>query len=133
MVSEGVEGEASVSDMDCIFCDILAGRVPGEMPVRWADAVALVPLNPVTPGHILILPRQHVRDAVENQRIAAAVMRRAVTYIDEVYGGKGDFNLVASVGPAATQTVWHYHLHIVPRRPDDGLKLPWSADPDAVS
>lgn len=110
---------------DCVFCNIIAGIAPGAMPVRWPDAVVLVPLNPVTEGHVLILPRQHVRDAVENQWIGAAVMRRAIEYVQE-YVGRGAVNLIANVGEDASQTVFHYHLHVIPRRPNDGLRLPWT-------
>ncbi len=108
----------------CTFCDILAGREPGEMPVRWPDAVVLVPLNPVTEGHVLVIPRAHVRDAVENQWMGAAVMRRTVQYVQE-YIGSGAVNLIANIGPEASQTVFHYHMHVVPRRAGDGLSLPW--------
>lgn len=123
-------GEAHYAPVtDCVFCNIIAGIAPGAMPVRWPDAVVLVPLNPVTDGHVLVLPRQHVRDAVENQWIGAAVMRRAVEYVQE-YIGSGAVNLIANVGPEASQTVFHYHLHVVPRRAGDGLALPWT--PSAV-
>ena len=110
---------------DCVFCNIMAGIARGSILVRWFDAVVLNPLNPVTEGHVLIVPRQHVRDAVENQWIGAAVMHRAIQYVQE-YLGDASVNLITSVGPEASQTVFHYHLHVVPRRANDGLLLPWT-------
>jgi histidine triad (HIT) family protein len=88
---------------DCVFCRIVVGAAPAKVVREWPLAIAIVPLHPVTPGHLLVLPREHVRDAADSQ-----------------------FNLITSTGPAATQTVWHLHWHIVPRRFDDGLTLPWT-------
>lgn len=87
------------------------------------DAVAIVPLNPVTPGHVLIIPRQHVADATENPGVTAAAMYRAAQL---VRSWDHAANIITSVGEAATQTVFHLHVHCVPRTLNDGLKLPWT-------
>jgi histidine triad (HIT) family protein len=80
--------------------------------------MAIVPLRPVTPGHLLVIPYDHVDDALADPEISAIVMRRA----SEI--APYPCNLITSVGREATQSVFHLHLHIVPRAKDDGLALP---------
>jgi histidine triad (HIT) family protein len=71
-------------------------------------------------AHLLAIPRLHVEDALEDPELTGHVMEIAAWF------AHGDCNLITSVGAAATQTVRHLHVHIVPRRPGDGLALPWS-------
>lgn len=107
----------------CVFCAIVAGTAPATVVREWPDAMAFIPLNPVTAGHVLVVPRVHVADFAEDPEVSAAVMRRAA-----VLAGTRpdvDLNLITSKGRAATQSVFHLHLHLVPRRPNDGLALPW--------
>lgn len=106
----------------CVFCDIVAGRNPTTAGLHWPDAIAFTPLNPVTPGHTLVIPKVHVEDAAEEPEVSAAVMRRAA----EVARLFSAFNIITSAGVEATQTVRHLHLHIVPRVAGDGLPLPWT-------
>ncbi|MBB0246991.1 HIT domain-containing protein [Streptomyces alkaliphilus] len=109
--------------MNCAFCAIVAGTAPATVMRTWPDAIAIVPLNPVVGGHWLVIPRVHVPDAAADPEVSAAVMRRAA----EVIAHTGDdCNLITSVGAPATQTVFHLHLHIVPRETGDGLPLPWT-------
>lgn len=107
---------------DCPFCDIVASD-SFQITNEQRDVVAFQPLNPVTPGHLLVVPRQHVADASEDPYVtsitaafASIIMRKR----------EQDYNLITSVGEAATQTIRHLHFHIVPRRLDDGLTLPWT-------
>ena len=79
------------------------------------------PLNPVTPGHMLFVPTWHAEHG--DMTALATAMRGAYAYATRM---SGDFNLITSSGSAATQTVTHLHIHYVPRRPDDGLTLPWT-------
>jgi histidine triad (HIT) family protein len=111
--------------MDCVFCRIVAGIDPAEMVSSFADAIVIHPLNPVTPGHILIVPRRHVRDAGEDPQVTAKVMAVAAIYV----AGCSSANLITSKGVAATQTVYHMHVHVVPREDGDGLHLPWTPSP----
>ena len=104
----------------CVFCRIVAGTEPATVVRRWPDAVAIVPRHPVTPGHTLVIPTVHVRDFTEDPDVSAAAMRRA----GELAAPPA--NLITSAGSEATQTVWHLHLHVVPRAAGDGLALPWS-------
>ncbi len=106
----------------CVFCRIIAGAAPAHIVLRHEDAIVLHPLAPVTPGHLLVVSRAHVPDAGASPEAAAATMRIAA----EVASGLGACNIITSRGSAATQTVPHLHLHVVPRRPGDGLMLPWT-------
>lgn len=104
----------------CVFCHIIAGEAPADYVRLWPDAVAFKPLDPVTPGHTLVVPRAHVEDATEDPAVSAAVMARAASIAPR------SCNIITSAGAQATQSIWHLHLHIVPRRAGDGLALPWS-------
>ena len=109
--------------MACVFCDIVEGRAPARFVYTWPETVAFVPLNPVTPGHILVVPRDHVADFAEEPDITANTMARAAEAAEHI---GGDMNLITSRGADATQTVFHLHVHLVPRRSGDGLHLPWT-------
>jgi histidine triad (HIT) family protein len=108
----------------CAFCDII-DEVPGATPIlhSMSNAVAFAPLDPVTPGHLLVVPRVHVRDFSQDRGTARVVMDAAVELAQRL---DGDLNLITSRGPAATQTVFHMHVHLVPRSAGDGLHLPWT-------
>ncbi|GAA2262559.1 hypothetical protein GCM10010415_27090 [Streptomyces atrovirens] len=109
---------------DCPFCAIVAGRASATIVRRWPDALAIVPLSAVTAGHMLVIPKEHVADVGVDPAVSAATMRRAA----ELAGDMGACNIITSRGGLATQTVFHLHLHVLPRRRRDGLKLPWAAD-----
>jgi histidine triad (HIT) family protein len=108
----------------CPFCEIVAGRAPATIFDDWADAMVIAPRNPVTPGHRLVIPKAHVRDLAANPLVSAMVMERAALHVLE--WRVGDCNVITSRGAAATQSVTHLHLHIVPRVDGDGLHLPWT-------
>lgn len=103
----------------CVFCAIINGDAPAQVVRRWDDAIAIVPLNPVVAGHTLVIPTTHVRDVWTNPAVSAATMRRAAELASP------PCNVITSAGREATQSVWHLHLHIVPRAENDGLALPW--------
>jgi len=103
----------------CPFCDRIKA---GDYDRQWSDAVAFQPPNPVTDGHVLVVPRRHVDHAAENPITTGAVMVAAA----EMARALMPCNIITSVGPEATQTVKHLHVHVVPRRRDDGLTLPWT-------
>ena len=105
----------------CVFCDIVAGDAPAKMVRDWPDAIAFVPLNPVIDGHVLIIPRLHVPDAVASPDVTAATMRRAV----ELAWESPSSNILTSIGKPATQSIFHLHIHVVPRAAGDQLMLPW--------
>lgn len=110
---------------DCVFCKIVRHEAPAEIVEQWSQAIAIRPLNPVTEGHILVIPNDHVEDFTTDS---------VVTEITAYYAAElaarlgGEWNLITSAGPNATQTVYHLHVHLVPRRPGDGLHLPWTKE-----
>lgn len=106
----------------CPFCDIVAGRGPAEVLQEWPDTLVIKPLHPVTEGHVLVIPRSHVTDLSDDPVITGVTMRHAARYAATVPDA---LNLITSRGAAATQSVFHLHLHLVPRRWNDGLALPW--------
>lgn len=114
----------------CPFCAANWGNldiVERLMPVGRAGSVAIInPLNPVTPGHVLVIHRDHDESAAasfEASRRASLLMVAAADYVN-LNGLQA--NIITSIGPDATQTVFHTHVHVVPRREGDGLKLPWT-------
>lgn len=108
--------------MDCVFCEIVAGRALADIVMRSALTIAFRPLDPVTPGHLLVVPKTHVADATEDIDVTLAVARSAAA----LAAASKPCNLITSVGAEATQSVFHLHWHVVPRRAGDGLALPWS-------
>lgn len=103
--------------MSCVFCDKIAA---GDYLDEYDGIVHFAPLNPVTPGHLLVVPKIHVSDATEDPRVTGMTMFYAASL------AKAPCNLITSAGREATQSVFHLHVHVVPRVKGDGLKLPWS-------
>lgn len=87
------------------------------------DKAILNPLNPVTDGHVLVIHREHSADAGDNPEIASDLMFSAAMWVARM---GVEANIITSIGPNATQTVFHTHLHVVPRRLNDDLPLPWT-------
>lgn len=115
-----------VAEVGCVFCPANWPKL--DIVEKWVGgAVAIVkPLNPVTEGHALVIYRHHdesVAATADATSRAAVLMKVAAGYISV---NKLSANIITSIGADATQTVFHTHLHIVPRRPDDGLALPWT-------
>lgn len=112
-----------ITEPTCIFCQIIAGTEPARVVGDWFDALAIVPLNPVVTGHIIVMPKAHVIDYTIDPVVTASTMARAAQMAeDPTYFPS---NLITSAGHEATQSVFHLHIHIVPRRANDGLALPW--------
>ena len=105
---------------NCVFCQRIAAR---KYTSLLGGIVSFPPLNPVTPGHLLVVPTVHVRDAMENPLVTGMTFAEAARL---ARGIDQDCNLITSCGPDATQAVYHLHVHLVPRRKGDGLALPWS-------
>lgn len=107
----------------CVFCRIVDNETPAQIVWEWDDAIAIVPLGPVVDGHILVIPKDHVADFAEDPAVTAATMGRASELATRL--GLGACNVITSRGREATQSVFHLHLHVVPRAAGDGLALPW--------
>ena len=123
---------------DCIFCKIVAGELPAQRVDEDEHTIAFLDLNPWTRGHALVIPREHSANlyeiADEDLARTAAAAKRIARRIKERLGCDG-INLINSSGPAAWQTVFHFHIHVIPRYDDDPLELPTrpqEADPDEL-
>jgi histidine triad (HIT) family protein len=128
-----------VSEPDCIFCKIIAGELPSQRIDEDERTIAFMDISPATRGHVLVVPRQHVRDLLEissdDLSATAATAQRMARRISERLGAAG-VNLINSCGAAAWQTVFHFHIHVIPRYEDDPLRLPWvpaQGDPDEIA
>lgn len=124
---------------DCIFCGIVAGEMPSEIVDADDHTVTFMDINPATRGHALVIPRRHTADLMEigadDLRHCAAAAQRVAKRMEEALDPAG-FNLINACRAAAWQTVFHFHIHVIPRYQDDPLKLPWiprGADMDEIS
>ena len=129
----------AVSDPDCIFCKIVAGELPGQIVEQDERTVAFMDINPATRGHLLVVPRAHARNLLEispdDLAATVATAQRLARRVSERLGPDG-VNLINSCGSAAWQTVFHFHVHVIPRYEGDPLKLPWvpeQGDPDEIA
>jgi histidine triad (HIT) family protein len=114
---------------DCIFCAIAAGEGPAEIVQEDEHTVAFMDINPWTRGHALVIPRAHSRNlyeiADEDLARTMGAVKRLATRMRDVLDVDG-INLLNSTDPAAWQTVFHFHVHVIPRYEDDPLELPGS-------
>lgn len=108
----------------CVFCAILRGQAPAQIVAEERDSIIIVPLNPVVEGHVIVIPVHHFARPTEAPWATGDTFRDAASYARQA--DIGDHNLIVNSGPNATQTIDHLHVHIVPRRPGDGLTLPWT-------
>jgi histidine triad (HIT) family protein len=119
---------ATDRDPECVFCKILAGELPGLVVDEDERTVSFMDIAPATRGHALVVPRVHSRDllsiAPAELSACAAAARRLTRAMTERLGADG-VNVLNSCGAAAWQTVFHFHLHVIPRYRDDPLRLPW--------
>ena len=116
---------ASMTDK-CIFCDIVAGKLPAYKLYEDELFVAILDRFPVNPGHTLIIPKFHAEDIFGLcEKEALQIMplaQKLVGRIKEVLNPNG-FNILQNNGKAAGQVVFHYHMHIIPRFAGDGVKI----------
>jgi histidine triad (HIT) family protein len=121
-----------VSDPDCIFCKIVAGELPSQIIGQDERTVSFMDINPATRGHALVIPRQHATNLLEigGEDLQATILA-AQTLAQRVTDrlGADGVNLINSCGASAWQTVFHFHVHVIPRYADDPLKLPWIPSP----
>jgi histidine triad (HIT) family protein len=119
-------------DPDCLFCKIVAGEIPATIVDSDERTVAFMDINPANRGHALVVPREHARDLLEipaaDLEACAVAAKRLATRQKERLGADG-VNLLNSCGEAAWQTVFHFHVHVIPRYDDDPLRLPWTPGP----
>jgi histidine triad (HIT) family protein len=115
-------------DPDCIFCKIVAGELPATVIAEDDHTVAFMDISPATRGHALVVPREHAEDLLNIEAEELSHVMHAAQKVagraKEVLGADG-INLLNSTGSTAWQTVFHFHVHVIPRYEDDPLKLPW--------
>ena len=117
---------------DCLFCAIAAGELPAEVIATSERAIAFMDINPATRGHALVIPRVHATDVGDigaEDLAACAMLAAGVARVAREDLGAEGVNLLNSSGRAAWQTVFHFHLHVIPRYPGDPLRLPWAPAP----
>lgn len=126
------------ADPDCIFCAIVAGDGPAEIVDSDEHTVAFMDINPATRGHALVIPREHSTDLLEisdaDLEHTMVAAKRLAARMKDALGADG-INLINACGAAAWQTVFHLHVHVVPRWEDDPLELPWipaPGDPEEI-
>jgi histidine triad (HIT) family protein len=116
-------------DPDCAFCRIASGEDEAQVVAEGQTWIAFFPLNPATPGHTLVIPKAHMRDYWEAEALEQisdlAVACRDVGLAIESAAKPDGMNLITSAGSAAEQTVFHLHLHVVPRWADDEFGEIW--------
>ena len=111
----------------CIFCSIVAGDAPAEIVQEDELTIAFLDLSPWTRGHALVVPRRHSRDlyeVAEPDLSAAALAARRLALQMRARLRCDGVNLLNACGPAAWQTVWHFHVHVIPRYEGDPLQVP---------
>jgi histidine triad (HIT) family protein len=126
------------ADPDCIFCKIIAGELPGTIVDSDERTVSFMDINPATRGHLLVVPREHATDlfGIDAEDLAAcarSAQRMARRAMDNLHAD--GVNLLNAAGPVAWQTVFHFHMHVIPRYDGDPLRLPWipgPGDPDEI-
>ena len=131
-------GSAVVAGSECIFCKIVAGELPARIVDEDERTIAFMDIAPATRGHALVIPRAHSVDLLEigEEDLAATALaaRRLAGRQKERLGADG-VNLLNACGSAAWQSVFHFHIHVIPRYRDDPLRLPWlpsEGDPDEI-
>lgn len=114
---------------NCIFCKLASGEIPTATLYEDEEFRVILDQGPASKGHALILPKAHYTDLYElpdetakKVMVLAKRMAAAMTQALECDG----FNLVQNNGKAAGQTVFHFHLHLIPRYADDQVKLGWT-------
>jgi histidine triad (HIT) family protein len=128
-----------MSDPDCVFCKIVAGELPSMIVDEDERTIAFMDIAPATRGHALVIPREHSPDllSIEEQDLSAVSLaaKRLAARAKGRLGADG-VNLLNACGAVAFQTVFHFHVHVIPRYEGDGLRLPWvpaPGDPEQIA
>lgn len=113
----------------CIFCKIAAGEIPSATIYEDADFRVILDIEPASKGHALILPKEHYANLYElPEELAAKAMvvaKKVITKMTEIVGCDG-YNILQNNGEAAGQTVFHYHVHLIPRYKEDDVTITWN-------
>ena len=128
-----------MADPNCIFCKILAGDLPATIIDEDARTISFMDIAPATRGHALVIPRAHAADLLsvepEDLKAVALACQRLAHRVKDRLQADG-VNLINSCGAVAWQTVFHFHVHVIPRYRGDPLQLPWvpaPGDPEEIA
>ena len=118
-----------MKDCNCIFCKIANGEIPSTTLYEDEDFRVILDLGPATRGHALLLPKNHFANLFElddeTAQKAILVAKKMAGKMKDALGADG-FNLVQNNGEVAGQTVFHFHMHLIPRYKEDGQKIGWN-------
>lgn len=121
-----------MKDANCIFCKLANGDIPTATLYEDEDFRVILDANPASKGHALILPKEHYRNLYDlDDALAAKVLvlaKKMVNDLKDKFGCTG-YNVVQNNEPAAGQTVFHFHMHLIPRYDDDQVGLGWKMHP----
>ena len=113
---------------DCVFCKIVAGQIPSTKVHEDEHTLAFMDLGQVNPGHVLVAVKKHAANLFELDDMQAAAVARTSTRvaraIRDAFAPAG-LSVYQANGKAAGQTVFHYHVHLLPRHEADGMELTW--------
>jgi len=113
---------------DCVFCRIVAGQIPSTRVHEDEHTLAFMDLGQVNPGHVLVTVKKHVANLFDLEVVQAEAIARATVKISnaikKAFEPEG-LSVYQANGKAAGQTVFHYHVHLLPRHEDDGMELTW--------
>ena len=123
---------AAASQPECIFCKVIAGEIPGEVVDSDDRTLTVMDINPATRGHVVVITRTHAESLLEldDEDLMATMktVRRVVHRMKDTLNPDG-FNILHNIGSAAWQSIFHFHIHVVPRYKGDPLQLPWLPEP----
>ena len=112
----------------CVFCKIIAGEIPSATIYEDEDFKVIMDISPAAKGHAILLPKKHFANLYEMDDAVASkvliVARKVATAMKEELGCAG-LNLVQNNGEAAGQTVFHFHMHLIPRNENDSVNVTW--------
>lgn len=121
--------------MECLFCSIVAGDIPSTRVYEDELTYAFMDISPASDGHLIVVPKRHSKDileiSAEDLTAVALTGQKLARRVTEVLGADG-VNLLNNRGEHAWQTIFHFHLHVIPRYADksrDRMKLPWIPEP----
>ena len=121
-----------MTQSDCIFCKIVAGEIPCFKLYEDDRVLSFMDINPFNDGHCLVLPKAHGENlyTTDDADLAACIQaaKRVAAAVDRVVQPDG-LNLLQANGPGAGQTVFHFHIHVFPRRSGDNAQFDWGHEP----
>lgn len=129
-----------MAEENCVFCKIIAGEIPSTAVYEDDDFKAILDVNPAARGHVIIIPKKHAANIYELEDEDAAkvfpIAKKIAAALQKTYGCDG-VNVLQNNGEAAGQTVFHLHVHVIPRYNDDDIRIKWkpgeTPDLDAVA